>query len=340
MALLKPIVLNSGLTQQLQSGDVIDVTISSGQIASGQVGPEHLASGIIAVYASGSITSGQISSGNLADNSVTSGNIASGQIGPTHLSDASVQSGHIASGQIGPTHLSSGAVLSGHVGSGTVMGAAGPVRNIASGTIAHNDFGSGAIQSGDIASGQIGAGHIASGRITANKLASGSVTSGNISSGNVITYARSDYEDTMLSEEAISGVCAVAMSSGGTFLVRAQPGSGLRMPAIGVNVANVVSGALCPFIRMGKLLVSASGAIAGSGFTGIQRTAYVGSGGLIVSQSGYVTGASSGGGPGVAGTSGWIVQRVGNFISGGIVVQIDFNMTSGLVGLPGGAPSY
>lgn len=110
MALLKPIVINSGLTQQLQVGDVLDVVISSGQIASGQIGPEHLASGIVAVYASGSITSGLITSGNLGDNSVISGSIASGQIGPTHLSDASVQSGQIASGQIATPHLASGAV--------------------------------------------------------------------------------------------------------------------------------------------------------------------------------------------------------------------------------------
>jgi hypothetical protein len=163
---------------------------------------------------------------------------------------------------------------------------------------------------------------------------------GSLASGMVATYGRNDYEDTFVANEAISGLVAVALDSGGVNVVRAQPGSGLRMPAIGISVTNVVSGAICPFISFGKLLVSASGALAGSGFTGIQNTAYVGSGGLLLNLSGFVTGASSGGGPAVAGTSGRIVQRVGTFISGGIMVEIDRSMTSGLISLPGGAPSY
>lgn len=336
--------------------------IASGDISSGQIGTSHLAN---ASVQSGTIASGQISEFGLASGAVNSGQvasgavlgslgggaftIASGTIGPNELGSGAVQSGVIASGSIGTFHLASGGIIrSGSIGSGAILGQrGGGAFVIASGTLGHNDFGSGGIQSGDIASGQIGAGHLASGSIVSGAIASGQihqfalgsgcVQSGQINSGNVITYARNMFEDTMVANEAISGVVAVALDSGGIGVVRAQPGSGFRMPAIGISTTNVASGTNATFIRGGKLLVSASGAIPSGGTRGGTGFAvYVGSGGLLLNQSGFVTGSSSGGGPGVAGTSGRIVQRVGQWISGGLYVDIDTNLTSGLVSLPGG----
>jgi hypothetical protein len=292
-------------------------------------------------FGSGAVTAGTIGSG-----AVQSGNLSSGVIGRMHHASGSVNSGHIGSGAVVFDSIASGHVQSFSIGSGAIISG-----RIASGQVGTMHIASGGVQSGNIASGQIGSFHLASGSVTSGRIASGSINqfgpgsgtiaSGHISSGNVITYSRNTYEDTFIANETISGLVAVAFGSGGTSIVRAQPGSGLRMPAIGISVTNVLSGALCPVVIIGKVMVSWSGGIAGSGVYGICRTAYVGSGGLILNSSGYVTGASSGGGPAQTDTSGRCVQRVGQFISGGLFVQIDPQLTSGFILMqPPGSPNY
>jgi hypothetical protein len=297
---------------RVASGSLGQFVLSSGAVNSGQVGNAAVVSGSIA---SGAVGTVHVSSGGLG-----SGAIGSGQIFTLHVASGGLLSGAIGSGQIGQFHVSSGAITSGTLGvTGGAPDGTKVLRDdftwttLASGFVP--SYTSGAVLSGTIASGQIGTFHFTSGAI--------------------ITYARNAISDDFIAEEAISGLVAVAIGSGGVGLVRAQPGSGLRMPAVGISVLNVVSGATAQFIANGKLLVSASGAIAGSGFNGLNALAYVGSGGLLLTKSGYVTGASSGGGPGVAGTSGRVTQRVGVWISGGILVKVDNYMTSGLITLAG-----
>ena len=61
----------------ITSGNLGVNVVFSGNIASGQIGSFHLASGVGGGGGGGSLTSGQIQSGNIGDNAVTSGNIAS-----------------------------------------------------------------------------------------------------------------------------------------------------------------------------------------------------------------------------------------------------------------------
>jgi len=185
--------------------------------------------------------------------------------------------------------------------------------HIASGQLQGFELGSGAVVSGRIASGQVGWAHIASGNINRYHLESGCVI------------------DYYACEQAVSGVIAVAWGSGGCFVVPAQRSSGLRLPSIGVVAGNFVSGDIVPVVRHGRILSSPSGTLA-SGFFG--KFLYVGSGGLLINQSGFMEGTSSGHGAGPtaagSGYSGSLVQRIGVSVSGGIDVLIDVNITSGL----------
>ena len=211
--------------------------------------------------------------------------------------------------------------------SGIFMSLGDPLESVIAGS---GDVGSGAItgQAGGgyftIASGTIGTFDIASGAIVSGRVASGSLGRYHFSSGTVI--------DLYACEMALSGVRAVAWGSGGCYVVAAERTSGLRLPAIGVVAGNFVSGDVVPVVRRGIVGTASSGAIA-SGFPG--RFLYVGSGGLIINQSGYMGGTSSGEGaaptPAGSGYSGALVQRIGVAVSGGIDVFVDSQLTSGLL---------
>lgn len=257
------------------------------------------------------------SSSPLISGCIQSGHIASGSVegffGTTR---------QVASGSVGVFDFGSGAVTAGNIGSGSVVSG-----NIASGQVGTMHIASGGVQSGNIASGQIGSFAIASGGVLSGNIASGSigqfhhssgcVVSGHINSGNVITYARNILEDTKLAGQAISGVLAVTLGSGGQYVVPAERQSGLRMPALGVSVTNAVSGAAVTFVLEGFVPAASSGTIASGAGGGL----FVGSGGLIVNLSGFMGGGSSG--PGVGSFSGSIIQGVGFAVSGGIYVLID-----------------
>jgi hypothetical protein len=102
--------------------------IFSGNVASGQVGQFHI---II------TLSSGQVKSGNIGDNAVSSGNIASGQVGRFHLSSGAIvlSSGQVQSGNIGNNAITSGNISSGQIGqfhfsSGATNNATNPVTSI------------------------------------------------------------------------------------------------------------------------------------------------------------------------------------------------------------------
>lgn len=171
--------------------------ITSGRIASGQIGNRHLASGTVnsghiasgqipnnalgsGAVLSAHIASGQISTLKIASGGLLSGAIGSGQVGNSHLGSGSVISARIASGQIGSFHIANEGVLSGNIGSGQITTfhvASGGLLSGAfgSGQIGQDHIGSGGIVSGAIASGQIGSFHIGSGAIVSNLIASGQV---------------------------------------------------------------------------------------------------------------------------------------------------------------------
>jgi hypothetical protein len=226
-------------------------------------------------------------------------------------------------GRSGQIVTTSGSFNSGGFASGDVIQSMGIVNN--SGQIT-SEIGAalqeGFIQSGNISSGQIGQFH----------LSSGAVNSGHIASGNLITYAQNIIFNTFTTGQDISGFKAVAFNSGGSNIVQAERSSGLRMPAFGISIDNVLSGSTCRVVRMGRIIPGVSGIIS-SGF--VNTMIYVGSGGNLVSFSGW---NGTGVGPGAAGASGMLIQRIGLNTSGGIEVMVDSHvvgwgfLVSGTVG--------
>ena len=113
--------------------------------------------------------------------------------------------------------------------------------------------------------------------------------------------------------ELISGIKAVCMGSGGV-VFRAERASGLRLPAIGVTMSGALSGTACTVVSYGRIFNSASGMLA-SGFEG--NALYVGSGGIVVSTSGFTLGGTLG----AAFLSGDMQQIIGVSVSGGMFVM-------------------
>lgn len=298
---------------QLAGFELGSGAIVSGRVASGQIGFGHLADGSVqsGTLASGSISRFAIASGSLlgfelGSGAIISGRVASGQIGFGHLADASVQSGTMASGQISQFALASGAANSGHVASG--------VWDSISPTTTTGDL----IVFSGTADIRLPVGAVA-----------GSVLA--VLGTSIVGWAAPPFNTpfatvTFLSgagrlqwrfvtAELISGLKAVAFASGdGYTIVRAERGSGLRLPAIGVTVSGGVSGAAIDVVMKGHLTNAASGMIA-SGFHTFPL--YVGSGGLIINRSGFMEGTSSGD-PFLSGDA---VQKIGQAISGGIWVD-------------------
>ncbi len=205
------------------------------------------------------------------------------------------------SGWIGFGQLASGSVANANIASGAVVGQAGGGFSIASGTIGTSDLGNNVVTSANLGSGQV----------STVKLASGTPAWGIV---NLYTTA-----------ELISGLKAVAIASGtGGTIVRAERQSGFRLPAIGVTRSGAASGTACEVVVYGTVLENVSGMIP-SGFAG--QTLFVGSGGLIVSKSGFMDGASSGA-PTLSGSA---VQMIGIAISGGLIVAPELRPQSGLV---------
>ena len=132
---------------------------------------------------------------------------------------------------------------------------------------------------------------------------------------------------TAITGESFSGngINAVCLASGQLdVIVHAERQSGLRLPAVGVVIAAGASGSFTNVFSFGPVTTTNSGVIA-SGFHG--RPLYVGSGGLIVNQSGFNAGPSSG----APFLSGSVVQQIGLAISGGIFVNPNTQIASGIV---------
>lgn len=122
--------------------------------------------------ASGAITSGKIASGQVGQFHVASGAITSGRLGVTGAPDGTKYLRDDFTWQ--PiAGISSGAVGSGTIASGAVDGFFGVSRRIQSGTVGVYDFGSGAVIAGAMGSGAVVSGNMASGQLSDYHMASG-----------------------------------------------------------------------------------------------------------------------------------------------------------------------
>ena len=247
-------VLGSGA---IGSGDIQTGGVHSGNIASGQVGSVHLEDGTVVTVdlGSGSVVSGVIASGQ-----VGRFHVASGQFAGFELGSGSIVSGRIASGQVGGNHLASGGLQGAKV--------AGVASQIASGTVDFADLADASVGSGTVASGQISWPHLASGA--------------RVAQAQFISPLASGSPWTILTEEAVSGIRAVAISQSGTLRIAMAAVSG-RMPAVGVVVDNVLSGIQANVVTAGPVQFT-SGLADYSGFVG--RRVWVGRSGQVTTISG------------------------------------------------------
>lgn len=262
-----------------------------------------------------------------------------------YVGSGAIQSGQIASGSVSRFKLSSGAANSGHIGSGAIIGAfiSGLSQSIASGTIGPADMASGTIFAGvgigvavnlsgiaisnlsggaaaNLASGAVQSGHLASGSVPGyfgptRVIQSGTVGYYDFGSGlapQLLTAFQSGWQQTILTEEGISGVRAVAISQSGNLRIAMASVSG-RMPAVGIVVGNVASGIQADVYTDGVHQLS-SGMANWSGQLGLS---------LVVGRSGHVVRVSGSWASGGF-LSGDVVQKIGVVRnSGALVVRID-----------------
>lgn len=178
-----------------------------------------------------------------------------------------VLSGRLGSGQVGRPHLASGSVGSGLIVSGA----------IASGNVGFGTPDTTTFLRGDLQWVSPGAASVTSGAIAQDKIASGLMIKDVallVSGYNPITSG--------MTEEAISGVRAVAVSQSGNLRIAMASVSG-RMPAIGVVINNVASGIQVDVHQL-AMFVPTSGLVELSGYG--SQPLYVGRSGQIVTCSG------------------------------------------------------
>ncbi len=227
----------------------------------------------------------------------------------------SVGSGAIASGSIFNFHIASGGLGSGSIGSGQIF-----TLHIASGGLLSGAFGSGQISTLNVASGGFLSGAFGSGQISTFHLASGAVCS--VSRG--VAEITSGLPPTVITQEPISGVRAVALSQSGGLLIAMASVSG-RMPAVGVVVDNVASGIQANVWTHG-IVQFTSGLFTGIGFFG--QAVWVGRSGQLCPQSG----SFCSGGIGPTGFSGDLGQKMGMILplgSGGVLLNTNTTVWSG-----------
>jgi hypothetical protein len=134
-----------------------------------------------------------------------------------------------------------------------------------------------------------------------------------------IYIANNQLQDGIIAAETISGNAAIMIESGGRLVV-AQAGSNLRMPAIGVSVANGLSGTVVNYVTIGRLQVQSGMDVLYSGRVGAP---------LYVATAGNITATKP------LATS--IAQRIGIAASGGMYVFPDLTLQSGDAGVQSGA---
>lgn len=241
------------LAQLAGSAQITDGAITSGKIASGIVGTVHLRDG--------AVTSAKIASGfttPLGDESVTSAKLASGAVGGDRIWDGGIISGKLASGSVAPwSVLGNAIIISSKIASGIIGGVHLVDAAITSGKIASGIIAGVHIKDASILSGQIGAGVIGDTLLSdfgliSGKYASGSITEQALASGISIDIAEVGQEPSYRAGELISAFLGVQFSTSG-YYGHAQAADADTMPAVGLAIANIASGALGTFHHTGRI---------------------------------------------------------------------------------------
>jgi len=238
------------LVQKAGSAQIADLAITSAKIDLLAVGTPHIADG--------AVTSAKIASGYstpLADGAVTSAKIASGAVGDAHIYPGAILSAKIAADAIGGGHILDGSLTYAELADATLVSAKYGANEI--GTPHILDQG---ILSASIGLGAVGNGHLAAYGVTSGKYASGSIFEAALASGISVDIAELEQEPTFRAGNIISAYQAIQFTpiiSDGRHFDFAQAADVSSMPAIGVTVAAIASGALGVFQHKGRLTCAA-----------------------------------------------------------------------------------
>jgi len=273
------------LVQKAGSAQISDGAITSAQIASGIIGTVHLRDLNVTSAKLAAAIIGLL--GTVVDEAITSAKIASGAVGTVHMYPGAVTSSILASGQVGIPHIYPGAVVSAKIGALAVA-----TPHLAALAVEEAKIGWGAVTSGKIGanaiatphiknqgilsasfganilatphiknqgilSASIGAGEIGDTLLTdfgliSGKYASGSITEQALVSGISIDIAEVCQEPSYRAGELVSAYQGIQFSTSGYFGL-AKVDDIDTMPAVGVTIANVASGAIGTFQYQGRI---------------------------------------------------------------------------------------
>jgi len=245
------------LAQLAGSAQISDGAITSGKIASGIVGTVHLrdlnvTSAKLAAAVIASIEAG------VADESITSAKLASGAVVGDRVAIDGIVSSHIGANVIGGIHILAGAIVSGKLGTNIIATPHILNQGILSASIGANEIGGAHILDGSILSGEIGANAVGGAKLwdyglVSGKYASGSITEGALVSGISIDITEISQEPSYRAEALISSFLGVQFSISGYFNY-AQAADIDTMPAVGVAIANILSGQIGTFQHQGRMI--------------------------------------------------------------------------------------
>lgn len=244
------------LAQKAGSAQISDGAITSGLLASGIVGTVHLrdlnvTSAKLAAAVIASIEAA------VADESITSAKLASGAVIGDRVAIDGIVSSHIGANVIGSIHILAGAVVSGKVGANVIATPHIANQGILSASIGAAEIGGAHIKDGSILSGEIGTGVIGDALLKdfgllSGKYASGSITEQALVSGISIDISEIVQEPSYRAGEIVSAYQGIQFSTSGYFgLAKANDIN--TMPAIGVAIANIASGAIGTFQYQGRM---------------------------------------------------------------------------------------
>lgn len=257
-------------------GDIIAAAaITSSKIASGQVGMAHIYPGAVtsAKIASGivgtvhlrdlNVTSAKLAAaiisllGTVADEAITSAKLASGAVGTVHMWPGAVTSAILASGQVGVPHIYPGAIISAKIAANVIATPHILNQGILSASIGANQVGGAHILDGSILSSEIGAAAVGGAKLwdyglTSGKYASGSITEQALVSGISIDIAEISQEPSYRAAALISAFLGIQFSTSGYFS-HTQAADVDTMPAVGLTIANIASGAIGTFQHQGRM---------------------------------------------------------------------------------------
>lgn len=242
------------LAQLAGSAQISDGAITSGLLGSGIVGTVHLRDLAVTSAKLAAAIIGLL--GTVADEAITSAKLASGAVGADKVWIRGIWSGYIASGAVIGDVIANRGATSGKIASGATIGDV--IANIgvwsgklASGGVIADVVADRGVFSGKIASGAIAGDAIASWGVISGAIASGIITEQNLVSGISIDISELAQEPSYRAAVLISGFLGVQFVSG--YFNYVQAGAPTVMPAVGLSIANIVSGAIGTFQYAGRL---------------------------------------------------------------------------------------